>query len=111
MNNQEPELNPKPDETDSAKTNESVQRERSELPVCRAICPELAGTVITLPDIVKARKRRRRGLIAKLRERTKAVEQLLDIKRHDKAENVERLVAERNEKKAAGPRLKRYFNE
>jgi hypothetical protein len=32
MNNQEPELNPKPDETDSAKTNESVQRERSELP-------------------------------------------------------------------------------
>ena len=27
MNNQEPELNPKPDETDSAKTNESVQRE------------------------------------------------------------------------------------
>jgi hypothetical protein len=33
MNNQEPELNPKPDETDSAKTNESIQRERSELPV------------------------------------------------------------------------------
>jgi putative transposase len=79
--------------------------------LCRAISPELAGTVITLPDIVKARKRRRRGLIAKLRERTKAVEQLLDIKRHDKAENVERRVAERNEKKAAGPRLKRYFNE
>jgi len=47
--------------------------------LCRAICPELAGTVITLPDILKARKRRRRGLIAKLRERTKAVEQLLDI--------------------------------
>jgi putative transposase len=33
--------------------------------LCRAICPELAGTVITLPDIVKARKRRGRGLIAK----------------------------------------------
>ena len=33
MNNQEPELNPKPDETASAKTNESVQTERSELPV------------------------------------------------------------------------------
>ena len=31
MNNQEPELNPKPDETDSAK--KSVQRERSELPL------------------------------------------------------------------------------
>jgi hypothetical protein len=33
MNNQEPDLNPTPSETDSAKTNESVQRERSELPV------------------------------------------------------------------------------
>jgi hypothetical protein len=33
MNNQEPELNPKPDEIDSAKTNESVQGDRSELPV------------------------------------------------------------------------------
>jgi hypothetical protein len=33
MNNQEPDLNPTPDETDSAKTNESVHRERSELPV------------------------------------------------------------------------------
>ena len=33
MNNQEPDLNPTPAETDSAKTNESVQREGSELPV------------------------------------------------------------------------------
>ena len=32
MNNQEPDLNPTPAETDSAKTNESVQREGSELP-------------------------------------------------------------------------------
>jgi hypothetical protein len=33
MNSQEPDLNPTPAETDSAKTNESVQREGSELPV------------------------------------------------------------------------------
>ena len=33
MNNQEPDLNPTPAETDSAKTNESVQRQGSELPV------------------------------------------------------------------------------
>ena len=33
MNNQEPDLNPTQAETDSAKTNESVQREGSELPV------------------------------------------------------------------------------
>ena len=30
MNNQEPDLNPTPAETDSAKTNESVQRERDQ---------------------------------------------------------------------------------
>jgi putative transposase len=79
--------------------------------LCRAICPELAGTVITLHDVLKARKQRRRGLVAKLRERTKAVEQLLDIKRHDSAETVERSATDRNEKKATGPRLKRYLNE
>ena len=33
MNNQEPDINPTPAEADSAKTNESVQRDRSELPV------------------------------------------------------------------------------
>jgi len=33
MNNQEPDINPTPSETDSAKTNESVQRQGSELPV------------------------------------------------------------------------------
>jgi hypothetical protein len=33
MNNQEPDLNLTPAETDSAKTNESVRREGSELPV------------------------------------------------------------------------------
>ena len=33
MNNQEPDINPTPAETDSAKTNESGQRQGSELPV------------------------------------------------------------------------------
>src|SRR5271166_4543071 len=33
MNNQEPDINPTPAETDSTKTNESVQRQGSELPV------------------------------------------------------------------------------
>ena len=79
--------------------------------LCRAICPELAGTVITLPDILKARRTRRRSLIAKLRERTNAVEQLLDIKRQETAENAGRTIEERNEKEATGPRLKRYLNE
>jgi putative transposase len=79
--------------------------------LCRAICPELAGTIITLQDVLKARKQRRRGLVAKLRERTKIVDQLMELKRHDRAEGAEHPTTERTEKKAAGPRLKRYRNE
>jgi putative transposase len=79
--------------------------------LCRAICAELAGTIITLQDVLKARKQRRRGLVDKLRERTKAVDQLMELKRHDRAEGAEHPARERTEQKAAGPRLKRYRNE
>jgi putative transposase len=79
--------------------------------LCRAICPELAGAVITLRDVLKARKQRRRGLFAKLRERSKAIDQLLEIKRNDSAESDEHPATEQIEKKAPGPRLKRYRNE
>ena len=79
--------------------------------LCRAICPELAGAVITLRDVLKARKQRRRGLFAKLRERSKAIDQLLEIKRNDSAESDEHPATEQIEKKARGPRLKRYRNE
>ena len=75
------------------------------------ICPELAGAVITLRDVLKARKQRRRGLFAKLRERSKAIDQLLEIKRNDSAESDEHPATEQIEKKAPGPRLKRYRNE
>jgi putative transposase len=79
--------------------------------LCRAICPELAGTVMTLRDVLKARKQQRRGLVAKLHDRTKAVEQLLDLKRRDSAQSAERPAAEQTETKATGLRLKRYRNE
>jgi putative transposase len=79
--------------------------------LCRAICPELAGTIITLQDVLKARNQRRRGLVAKLRERTKAVDQLMELKRNDRARSDERSAAEPTEKRATGPRLKRYRNE
>ena len=46
-----------------------------------------------------------------LRERSKAVDQLLEIKRNDSAESDEHPASERIEKKAIGPRLKRYRNE
>jgi putative transposase len=79
--------------------------------LCRAICPEFAGALITLSDILKVRKQRRRGLVARLRERTKAVDQLMELKRNHSAEVREHPATERVEKKATGPRLKRYRNE
>ena len=45
--------------------------------LCRAICPELAGTTISLKDITAARNARRRGLARGLRERASVVDRLL----------------------------------
>lgn len=45
--------------------------------LCRAICPELAGTTISLKDITAARNARRRGLARGLRERASIVDRLL----------------------------------
>jgi hypothetical protein len=78
---------------------------------CAEICPELAGAVITLRDVLKARKQRRRGLFAQIRERSKAVDQLLEIKRNYSPESDEHPATQQIEKKATGPRLKRYRDE
>src|SRR5207247_863008 len=43
----------------------------------RVICPELAGTTVSLKDITAARKERRRGLSRGLRERASVVDRLL----------------------------------
>ena len=45
--------------------------------LCRAICPELAGTTVSLKDITAARNARRRGLARGLRERASVVDRLL----------------------------------
>jgi len=45
--------------------------------LCRAICPELAGTTVSLKDITAARNARRRGLARGLRERAGVVDRLL----------------------------------
>jgi putative transposase len=45
--------------------------------LCRAICPELAGTTVSLKDITAARNARRRGLARGLRERASIVDRLL----------------------------------
>jgi putative transposase len=72
---------------------------------------KLAGEVITLRDVLKARKQRRRGLFTKFRERSKAIDKLLEIKRNDSAESDKHPATEQTEKKAPGPRLKRFRNE
>lgn len=48
--------------------------------LCRAICPELAGSRIELRDVLQARNRRRRELRGELRERAKLVDELLRLK-------------------------------
>ena len=42
--------------------------------LCRALCPELAGTTIGLKDLIRARDARRRDLRAGISERAKLVE-------------------------------------
>ena len=47
--------------------------------LCRAVCPDLAGEIIPLREILRARNRRRRELRGVLRDRQTAVNTLLDL--------------------------------
>jgi putative transposase len=49
--------------------------------LCRAICQELAGAVVPLRDIIRARNRHRRDLRQTLRDRAQVVESLLTMHR------------------------------
>ena len=71
--------------------------------LCRAICPELAGTSIGLKDLQQARQARRRQLQATLGERGRLVDLLLGV--HTDAPPP---VAD---PAPPQPRLKRYANE
>lgn len=53
--------------------------------ICKAICHELAGEVIALRDIIKARNQRRTSLRQTLKERSRLVESLLEAHRGDLA--------------------------
>ena len=79
--------------------------------VCRAICPELAGTTVPLREILSARNRRRRELRSILRDRKKIVDELVELKRASdfSAEPMELSKAEERER--TKPALKRYINE
>jgi putative transposase len=49
--------------------------------LCRAVCQELAGTTVSLREIVRARDRRRLQLQQTLRERRQTVDSLLEARR------------------------------
>jgi len=77
--------------------------------LCRAISADLAGGIIPLRDILRARNRRRQELRTVLKDRQKMVDTLLEIKRGPALEEVHAPQLMRTEPTA--PRLKRYFNE
>jgi putative transposase len=47
--------------------------------LCRAICPELAGTAVSLKEITSARNARRRHLTGGLRDRASVVDRLIAV--------------------------------
>ena len=81
--------------------------------LCRAICPELAGTTISLREVQRARNRRRREVRGVLRDRAKTVEELLKLKGNS-ASGDETKVEKRDADTPTSqrrPPLKRYRNE
>lgn len=75
--------------------------------LCRAVCPELAGTTIGLKDLVRARDARRRELRAGITERSKLVELLLGVH----ADAPMQVPPAEEAPSSPTPRLKRYHNE
>lgn len=73
--------------------------------VCRAICPELAGTTMGLPEIVRARNERRRALQRGITDRTRFVEAYLAV--HDDEDPH----TEPTESSTRTPPLRRYVND
>ena len=73
--------------------------------LCRALCPELAGTTIGLKDLIRARDARRRELRTGINERAKLVELLIGV--HADAPSPRAT----EESSPSAPRLKRYVHE
>jgi len=77
--------------------------------LCRALCPELAGTTIALKDLVRARDARRRELQAGILGRAKLVDLLLRAVASEATPDAP--PAPPDEPLPTTPRLKRYLNE
>jgi len=79
--------------------------------LCRAICPELAGTTIALKDIVQARRARQRALAADLRVRQSLVDALLTRVAETTPATPPQVSIDDDVPDRAVPRLKRYRDE
>jgi putative transposase len=80
--------------------------------VCRAVCQELAGEVVPLREIIRARERRRRDLRRAIQERKEVVEAFLEVRRGEVTEpTAEGTVETTPEPRQPKRTLKRYANE
>jgi putative transposase len=77
--------------------------------LCRAICPDLAGTTISLKDITAARTARRRELAAGLRDRASVADRLIAVHQDPPPEPPQ--AGDQASAIPPGPRLKRYKEE
>jgi putative transposase len=77
--------------------------------LCRAICPELASTTVSLKDIENARNQRRRALRKEIKERQSLVDSLTQQKAE--AKDVTASVIPDSLSAQQKPKLKRYLNE
>lgn len=78
--------------------------------LCRAICPELAGEVVTLGEVAGARNRQRRALRQQLKDRQATVEQLLELRQGSPAPAQEPQPAT-EPPSPARPKIKLYRND
>lgn len=80
--------------------------------LCQAVCPELAGTTVSIREIRRARNQRRRELRSLQRDRQQAVETLLQMRRGGPSEKQEDDGGSKDDpQKRPGRTLKRYRNE
>jgi len=82
--------------------------------LCRAICQELAGEIVSLKEIIKARRRRKRELREIIESRKILLKKYLpalDLGIQSKDEIIEKAQQKANEKQAGKKTLKLYLNE
>jgi putative transposase len=77
--------------------------------LCRAVCQELADRILSLPEIVRARNRRRRELRGTIQSRAELIRTYVDVHADSPVDNDREDLDDPPE--PAAKRLKRYYNE